>query len=118
MTNSGKLSSNELTNWLIDKAGFRQSKCQMSVYYKYAPGGSKLVVLSYVDYYVYCYMSEYLGKWFVETLGNILYVNFLGYPYLFMYIMISKHKDHSISLDQSIYATYFVVDYLDTATIK
>ena len=35
----------------------------MSVYYKYAPDGSKLVVLSYVDNCVYWYTSEYLEKW-------------------------------------------------------
>ena len=48
MTNSGKLFANELTEWLIEE-GFIQSQCQMSIYYKYAPGGSKIVVLSYVD---------------------------------------------------------------------
>ena len=49
MTNSGKLFSDELANWLIDEAVFKQSHFQMSIYYKYAPDGSKLVVLSYVD---------------------------------------------------------------------
>ena len=32
MTNYGKLFADELTNWLIDEAGFNQSKCQMSVH--------------------------------------------------------------------------------------
>ena len=58
MTNSGKMFSDELTNWLIDEAGFNKSKCQMSVYYKDAPYGSELVLLSYVDYFVYCYTSD------------------------------------------------------------
>ena len=62
ITNSGKLFSDELTNWLIDEAGFNQSKCQMYVYYKYAPDGSNLVVLSHVDDCVYLYISEELGK--------------------------------------------------------
>ena len=62
MTNSGKLFDDELTNWLIYEAGFNQSKFQMSIYYKYAPDGSKLFVLSYVDDCVYCYTSEELGK--------------------------------------------------------
>ena len=31
MTNSGKLFSGELSNWLIDESGFNHSKCQMSV---------------------------------------------------------------------------------------
>ena len=48
MTNSGKLFANELTEWLIEE-GFIQSQCQMSIYYKYAHDGSKIVVLSYVD---------------------------------------------------------------------
>ena len=47
MTNSGKLFAGELTEWLLE-AGFIQSQCQMSIYYKYAPYGSKIVVLSYV----------------------------------------------------------------------
>ena len=42
MTNSVKLFSDELIEWLIEE-GFMQSKCQMSIYYKYAPDGSKIV---------------------------------------------------------------------------
>ena len=49
MNNSGNLISNELTNWLIDESNFKQSQCQMYLYYKYAPYGYKLVVLSYTD---------------------------------------------------------------------
>ena len=41
MTYSGKLFADELTEWLIE-AGFIQSQCQMSIYYKYAPDASKL----------------------------------------------------------------------------
>ena len=52
MTNSGKLFSDDLTEWLVEE-GFIQSKCQMSIYYKYAPDGSKIVVLSYVHDCVY-----------------------------------------------------------------
>ena len=52
MTNSGKLFADQLTEWLI-KESFVQSQCQMSIYYKYAPDGSKIVVLSYVDDCVY-----------------------------------------------------------------
>ena len=39
MTNSGKLFSDELIEWLLE-AGFIQLQCQMSIYYKYAPDGS------------------------------------------------------------------------------
>ena len=48
MTNSGELFADELTEWLLE-SGFIQSCYQMSIYYKYAPDGSKIVVLSYVD---------------------------------------------------------------------
>ena len=48
MTNSGKLFSDELTEWLLE-AGFILSQCQMSIYYKYAPDGSKHFVLYYDD---------------------------------------------------------------------
>ena len=51
----------------------------MSIYYKYAPDESKIVVLSYVDDCVYWYISEALGKWFVDTLGKRFHVNLLGY---------------------------------------
>ena len=67
MTNSGKLFDDELTEWLLE-AGFIQSQCQMSIYYKYAPDGSKIVVLSYVDDCVYCYKNEDIWKLFVDTL--------------------------------------------------
>ena len=53
ITNSGKLFSDVLTKWLLE-AGFVQSQCQMSIYYKYALDGTKIVVLSYVYDYVYC----------------------------------------------------------------
>ena len=62
MTNDGKLFSDELTNRLIDEAGFKNSQCKMSIYYKYSPDGSKLVVLSYFDDCVYWYTSEELQK--------------------------------------------------------
>ena len=40
INNSGELFADELTEWLLE-AGFIQSQCQMSIYYKYAPDGSK-----------------------------------------------------------------------------
>ena len=83
MTNSGKLFSNELTEWLLE-AGYIQSQFQMSIYYKYAPYGSIVFVLSYVDDCVYWYTSEALEKWSVDTLGKIFHVNLLGYAHWFM----------------------------------
>ena len=117
MTNSGKRFAYELTEWLI-KEGFVQSQCQMSIYYKYVPDGSKIVVLSYVDDCVYWYTNEDLGKVFVDTLGKRFHVNFLGFAHWFMSIKISQLKDHSISLDQTRYATLIVAKYLDTATVN
>ena len=90
----------------------------MSIYYKYAPDGSKIVVLSYVDDYVYWYTNEDIGKWFVDTLGKRFHMNFLGYAHLFMSIRIYHLKDHSISVDQARYATSIVAKYLDTAIVK
>ena len=90
----------------------------MSIYYKYAPDGSKIVVLSYVDDCVYWYTNEDIGKWFVDILGKRFHVNFLGYAHWFMSIIISQMKDHSISVDQNRYATYIVAQYLDTDTVK
>ena len=71
----------------------------MSIYYKYAPYGTKNVVSSYVDDCVYWYASEALGTWFVYTLGKRFNLNFLGYAHWFMSIRISHMKDHSISVD-------------------
>ena len=36
MASAGRVFSGDLTNWLIDEAGFKQLLCQMSIYYKYA----------------------------------------------------------------------------------
>ena len=90
----------------------------MSIYYKYAPDGSKMVVLSYVDGCVYWYTSEALEKWFLDTLWNIFHVNLLGYAHSFMSIIISQMRDNSISVDQARYATSIVAKYLDTSTVK
>ena len=56
MTNYGELFADELTEWLLE-AGFLQSQCQMSIYYKYAPDVSKIVILSYVDDCFYWYTN-------------------------------------------------------------
>ena len=117
MTNSEKLFADELTEWLLE-AGFIQFQCQMSICYKYAPDGSKIVVLSYVGECVYWYTYEALGKCFVDNLGKIFYVKFLGYANWFMSIRISQMKDHSISVDQARYATSIVAKYLDTSIVK
>ena len=117
MTNSGKLFADELTEWLIEE-GYIELQFQMSIYYKYAPDGSKIVVLSYVDDCVYWYTNEDLGIWFVDTLQKRFHVNFLGFAHWFMSIRISQLKDHSISVDQARYATSIVAKYLDTATVK
>ena len=117
MNKSGKLFADELTEWLIEE-GFMQSQFQMSIYYKYTPDGSKIIVLSYVDDCVYWYTNEDLGKWFVETLEKRFHVNFLGFAHWFMSIRISQLKDHSISVYQARYATSIVAKYLDTATVK
>ena len=61
MTNSGKLFADELTEWLLE-ASFIKYQCQMSIYYKYAPDGSNIVVLSYVDDCVYWYTTKDIGN--------------------------------------------------------
>ena len=71
MENSGKLFADELTEWLLE-AGFLQSQCQMSIYYKYAPYGSIFFVSSYIDDCVYWYTSKDIEKWFVDTLGKMI----------------------------------------------
>ena len=52
MTNSVKVFSDELTEWLLE-AGLIQYQYNMSIYYKYAIYGTKIVVLSYVDDCIY-----------------------------------------------------------------
>ena len=118
MNNYGKLFADDLDNWMIDQAGFKQSQCLISIYYKYAPDGSRLVVLSYVDDCVYWYTSEEIVKQFLYTLGKILHVKFLVYSRWFISIRISQLKYYYISIYQARYATYIVERYLDTATMK
>ena len=42
IANHGKLFYDELTEWLVE-SDFIQSQCQMSIYYKFAPDGTKLL---------------------------------------------------------------------------
>ena len=58
MNNSINIFFDELNNDLIDEAGFKKSQFQMYIYHKYAPDGSKLVVLSYVKDCLYWYIYE------------------------------------------------------------
>ena len=103
---------------MIDESGFKQSQCQISIYYKYTLDVSNLIVLSYVDDYIYWYTYVEPVKLFVYTLVNIFHMNFQGYSNWFMSIIISQLKDHSISVDQSRYDTYFFAKYLYAATKK
>ena len=52
------------------------------------------------------------------TLGKIFHVKFLGFAHWFMSIIFFYMKDHSISVDQAIYATSIVAKYLDTTKVK
>ena len=117
MTNFGNLFHDDLIQWLSE-AGFIQYQCQMYIYYKYAPDGTNIGVLSYFDDCVYWYTYESLGEWFLDTLGNIFHVNFLGYEHWFMLISISYMKDHSISVYQAKYTNSVVGKYLDTSTVN
>ena len=117
MTNPRKLFADELTEQLLE-ASFIQSQCQMSIYYMYAPDGTKVSVLSYVDDCIYQHTSEALGKWFLNYPGKIFHVNFLEYSHWLMSIKCFQMKDNSISLDQARYDTSIVAKYLDTATVK
>ena len=85
MNNYGKVFAGKLIQWLLE-AGFIQYQFQISIYYNYATDGKNIVVLSYIDDCVYWYTSEAIGKWFVDTLGKILHVHFLGYAHWFMLI--------------------------------
>ena len=78
ITNSGKLFADELPEQLLE-ADFIKFQIQMSIYYKYAPDGTNIFFISYVDNLFYWYKYEALGKFFVDTLGKMLHVNFLGY---------------------------------------
>ena len=102
MTNCGKCFADELTNCLIYETGFNQSKFKVSVYYNFSTYGSKIVVLSYVDYCVYWYMSEKPGNWFVDTLIKIFHMDFLGYAHLFMSIRISQLRNQSIQCHNNV----------------
>ena len=112
MTNYGKLFDDKLTEWLLE-AGFIQYKCQMFIYYKYAPDRSKML-----QYLMLMTVSKALGKWLVDTLGKRFHMNFLGYTHWFMSIRSSHMKDHSISVNQARYATSIVAEYMVTATVK
>ena len=90
----------------------------MSIYYKYAPDGTKIVVLYYVDDCFYCYNSEALRNWFFDNLGERFHVNFLGCVHWFISIRISQMRYHYISVDKARYATLIVAKYLDTDTFK
>ena len=117
MTNSGKLFSDGLTEWLLE-SGFIKSQLKIYIYYKYARYETKVVLLSYVEYCVYWYISETIGKCFVEILVKIFNVNFLGCACLFMSIKVSHMKVHYISVDQARYANLIVAKYLDNDTVK
>ena len=55
---------------------------------------------------------------FMDTIGKIFHLNFLGFSHWFISISISQTKDNSISVDQARYAISIVNKYLDFATVK
>ena len=72
----------------------------------------------YVYDCVYWYTSEAIGKRFVDNLGKIFHVKFLGYSQWFMSIIIYQIKDHCIYVYQARYATSIVAKYLDIETVN
>ena len=73
-----------LVNRVVTWGSFIESKCHMSIYYKYALDGTNIFILSYFDDCVYWYTSASFGKCFVDNLGKILNVNFLEYAHWFI----------------------------------
>ena len=61
MTNSGKLFSDELTEWFLE-AVFIQYQYHMSIYYKYALDGTNSFFKSHVYDCVYWYTYEDIGN--------------------------------------------------------
>ena len=90
----------------------------MYIYYKHAPDVTKIVVLYYVGDCVYWYTCESLGKWFMDTLGKIFHVEFLGYAHWFISIRIYQIRYHYTSVYRASCATSVVAKNLDTATVK
>ena len=117
MNNSGKLFSDELIEWFLE-ADFIQSQCQISIYYKDAPDGTRIFVLFYLYDCEYWYNFEALGKGFWDYLERIFRVKFSGYAQKLMSIRISHTEDHSISVDQARYVTSIVAKYLINSTVK
>ena len=90
----------------------------MSIYYKYAPDGTQIVVLYYVYDCAYWYTSKDLGKWFVDALEKRFRATFLLYAHWFMPILINQIRDNSISIYQDRYYTSIVEKYLHTNKVK
>ena len=90
----------------------------MSIYYKYAPDGTNIVVLYYVGGCVYWYTYKSLREWFMDDLGKRFHVNFLIYAHWFMSIIIYQMKDYYIYVYQAGYDTSIVAKYLYNNTVK
>ena len=90
----------------------------MSIYYKYTPDGTKIIVLSYVDDCVYWYTYKSPEKTIVDALEKRLHVNFWVYEHWFMSIRIFQMKNHTIYIDLTRYANFIAAKYLDTFTFK
>ena len=54
----------------------------------------------------------------MDNLGKRFHVSLLVYAHWFMSIRIYQIRDNSISVDQAIYVTSIVAQYLDTATVQ
>ena len=65
MINSVKVFSDELIDWLLE-AGFILSQCQMYIYYKYAPDGTKFLF--------YLMLINVSIVTLLKLLGNVLWV--------------------------------------------
>ena len=89
----------------------------MSIYYKYAPDGSKIVVLSYVDDCVYWYTNEDLGKK-IDTLGKQNPCEIFRICTL-VYVNKNFSTERPFHLCGPSQICYLIVaKYLDTATVK
>ena len=108
MTNYGKIFADELITWLIYETGFTKSQSQISIYHKYSPDGSKLVVLSQVDECVNLYKSEELGNQFLDTLEKIFYISRLMHLLGQMRMFLKLHRDWQNSYDSIIWMMLYL----------
>jgi hypothetical protein len=117
MTLSGKYWNAVFRAWLVS-VGFVQSETCPVIFTIHESDGSLLRIIFYIDDGLYFATSEGALEKIKEELPSRFNADFQGTIHCYLSGIFHQDKQHTISMDQALYAISIVFRYLDRSGVK